>query len=675
MSREELTQDALQAIWMRSRETLQQRIEVLERAAGALLEDRLTPEARSTARIEAHRLAGSLGTFGIPEGSEHARAIEERLVEDRHFEADEVAVLCDHVIRLASAFERHDQKQRMEAETTERAASLTVPEPTGRPDASEGGSAGAPRGESRRQVVWFVGIDPKQARRLQDRVSARGWSVTLYPDAVQALEALTDDPPEILVVAVCPGGRASAVGLVRATRHAHPETVILALGATSRLDDRVATAEAGADRYLSATLPPEDIIATIDAVETDRGKRRSRILVVDDDRPTLELLVDALSPGHEAQGLDDPAGFWAAMGRHRPDLVVLDLDMPQVNGLALCRALRTDPRWDTLPVVFVSAHGDPAVRQRIWDAGGDDFLRKPIDPERLNQCVRNRLKRQAALSRSGDRDPESGLPGAVSGQEEAARILSIAKRHHQVMAVALVRCVSEAGTEAAHLASHLRRSLLREDLLFTRSPDIAIVAYGTDRETLADRVQGAVHRLRSTLDARCVAAVSAYPADGDTLSRLFQSAEQILGSAGSAPSGTVLVGGGSKGPIERPDIVVVDDDETVAALLRQTLETNGYSVTWIPDGLDAVRLLGGSAPRLRPRLVLLDVNLPGLDGLSILRRLRDEGRLDRMKVIMLTVRSLEAEVVKALDAGADDHVSKPFSTPVLLQRIQKAIGR
>ena len=72
-------------------------------------------------------------------------------------------------------------------------------------------------------------------------------------------------------------------------------------------------------------------------------------------------------------------------------------------------------------------------------------------------------------------------------------------------------------------------------------------------------------------------------------------------------------------------------------------------------------------------MVLLDVNLPGLDGLAVLRRLAHDGVLWRTRVIMLTFRSAENEVVEALELGAFDHVPKPFSLPVLLQRIRRTL--
>lgn len=122
------------------------------------------------------------------------------------------------------------------------------------------------------------------------------------------------------------------------------------------------------------------------------------------------------------------------------------------------------------------------------------------------------------------------------------------------------------------------------------------------------------------------------------------------------------------------DVVLVEDDEALAQLLVQALETAGYSATVISDGLVAVATLTGPA-RSHCRLLLLDVDLPGLDGLAVLRQLVADGVTETTPAIMLTVRASESEVVEALQSGAVDHIAKPFSMPVLMQRVRLALER
>lgn len=120
------------------------------------------------------------------------------------------------------------------------------------------------------------------------------------------------------------------------------------------------------------------------------------------------------------------------------------------------------------------------------------------------------------------------------------------------------------------------------------------------------------------------------------------------------------------------DVVVVDDDVVLAQLVRQALEIRGYRAAVISNGRTAIDTLTGPA-RLRSRLLLLDVDLPGLDGLAVLRQLKAAGVTRTTPTIMLTVRASEREILEALHAGAVDHVTKPFSMPVLMERIRLAL--
>lgn len=122
------------------------------------------------------------------------------------------------------------------------------------------------------------------------------------------------------------------------------------------------------------------------------------------------------------------------------------------------------------------------------------------------------------------------------------------------------------------------------------------------------------------------------------------------------------------------DVALVDDDEVLSGLLLHTLKTQGYQTEWIADGQVAADKLRGPTPTVKARIVVLDVNLPSLDGISVLRELSRTGALKETKVIMLTVRSSEPEVLSTLQLGAFDHVAKPVSVPVLMQRIKRALG-
>ena len=123
---------------------------------------------------------------------------------------------------------------------------------------------------------------------------------------------------------------------------------------------------------------------------------------------------------------------------------------------------------------------------------------------------------------------------------------------------------------------------------------------------------------------------------------------------------------------ERHRILIVEDDSTIRALLEMALLGSGYadvsSAARGDEGLDLVR-------REKPDLVLLDVMLPGLDGLEIARRIRATPELAATRILMLTARTEPDDIVRGLEAGADDYVTKPFDRKVLLARIKAVLRR
>jgi two-component system phosphate regulon response regulator PhoB len=120
-----------------------------------------------------------------------------------------------------------------------------------------------------------------------------------------------------------------------------------------------------------------------------------------------------------------------------------------------------------------------------------------------------------------------------------------------------------------------------------------------------------------------------------------------------------------------PRIMIVEDEESLAVLLRYNLEAENYTVEVVPRGDDAELRLK-EAP---PDLLLLDWMLPGLSGIELMRRIRKWPHTMQLPVIMLTARGEENERIRGLDLGADDYVVKPFSVPELMARIRTLLRR
>ena len=121
----------------------------------------------------------------------------------------------------------------------------------------------------------------------------------------------------------------------------------------------------------------------------------------------------------------------------------------------------------------------------------------------------------------------------------------------------------------------------------------------------------------------------------------------------------------------RQTILIIEDEEDIAELLRHSLVKEGYQPLVAASGEDGLKL----ARDKLPTLILLDLMLPGMDGLEVCRKLRAEPKTSAMTILMLTAKGEESDVVVGLELGADDYVTKPFSPKVLLARIRALLRR
>jgi two-component system alkaline phosphatase synthesis response regulator PhoP len=118
-------------------------------------------------------------------------------------------------------------------------------------------------------------------------------------------------------------------------------------------------------------------------------------------------------------------------------------------------------------------------------------------------------------------------------------------------------------------------------------------------------------------------------------------------------------------------ILIVDDEEDILELLSVNLKREGYEVLRAENGEDAVSLASAE----KPDLVILDLMLPGVDGLTVCKMIKGSSFTRNIPIIMLTAKGQEADIVRGLEQGADDYVAKPFSPKVLMARVKTALRR
>jgi DNA-binding response OmpR family regulator len=176
------------------------------------------------------------------------------------------------------------------------------------------------------------------------------------------------------------------------------------------------------------------------------------VLAVDDDPTVLGLIRAVLeSAGLRVVGVEDPLAFWDTLQATNPDLLILDIELPKVDGIQLCRAVRAEPRWAQLPILFVTGRTDPDTVQRVYVAGADDFVAKPFSYSEL------RLRIGAVLRRTREQRGHGRLRVGELELDPAAREVRLRGRRIDLSQkeFALLRA----------LAAEPTRVLTKEELL------------------------------------------------------------------------------------------------------------------------------------------------------------------------------------------------------------------
>jgi diguanylate cyclase (GGDEF)-like protein len=539
--------------------------------------------------------------------------------------------------------------------------------------------------------MLIIDGDAEFAGRLGDDAEARRMRHRIATDAEEVRAALSAEPPDVVVLDLQFGGTAErGLALIAEVARCAPRARILVVSGTGGYEERLEVARRGGRAFIQKPAVPARVLeAAAEMLGTADGAIR-RVLVVDDDPALLGMVVEQLrGPRLEVATLDSPLHFWETLERTRPDVLLIDENMPMLSGGELCAVLRGDPRWAGLPVLFITASADVETVRRVFAAGADDYVAKPFAGPELRTRIEGRVERQRLQRVIAEQDPLTGVANRRMTGHMLDQMVSLASKQRQPVSVALIDMdrlgeVNDVhGETAGDVALRSAAGLLVEamgadEALGRWSGDAFLAGFSTDAEETAKRLRDVLERLRAGglngdgggLALGFSAGVASCPVDGHDLRALMLSARQALSEAREEGAGVIRTTGRST----RDPSVTEMVDVVLSGLLGHTLETRGHSTRVISDGGEAIAALCGPSPRLRARVIILDVDLPGRDGFEVLRSLAGDNVTAHSRVVMLTVRATEPEVVRALELGAFDHIAKPFSVQILMQRLRRALG-
>ncbi|MBE9126451.1 MULTISPECIES: response regulator [unclassified Coleofasciculus] len=377
-------------IWNKFKDSLPEKLALFENVSVALASDALDQELQQKARGEAHRLIGSLGSFGFPEGSTVAREIEQ-LLQSQRFSAQEGARRLKQLVGWLE-------------EILERQPFSTTAAPVS--------------GVSSARLL-IIDDDKVLTERIEVEAKAWGLRVNVASDLKAARQAIARQCPDVILLDLTfPDTTENGLVLLAELCDRKPEIPVLVVTGQNQLSSRLEAVRLGAHTFLHKPIPPGDILKAATEALNQTQLTEANVMVVDDDSQVLATLHHLLQPwGLEVTTLDNPQRFWEVLEGVVPDLLILDIEMPAYNGLELCQVVRNDSHWQNLPILFLSAHADTQIVQEVFARGADDYVKKPIVESELIARVLNRLERTKLRHKMVSSHP-SNLPIDTAGEKD-----------------------------------------------------------------------------------------------------------------------------------------------------------------------------------------------------------------------------------------------------------------
>lgn len=372
-----------------------------------------------------HKLAGSGATFGFPELSLLARELE--ATAKGWLDAAE-PITCEEW-----------ESWRAGVRALRRAAGGSTPAPKSSVTPSQDGRVSEGKDAVRLHLVL---ADPLVAASLQRGLEPFGYSVSVCADLAQTLLKATSDPPDILLLQIAddPGLLVQYVGAGNQLAEMQGRHIpVIFLASDARFELKLAAASAGGDLFFALPVDAPTVAAGIERLLRDARQPPFRVLIVDDDDDLAEhYCLTLMAAGMLAERVSKAAAVMPALQRLRPDVLLMDLYMPECFGADLARAIRYDEGWQSLPIIFVSAESDVDRQSLALGSGADDFLVKPIQDAQLVAAVRARALRARRLSELMSQDGLTGLLKHASIKDRLAQELDRARRHGEPVTAVMV---------------------------------------------------------------------------------------------------------------------------------------------------------------------------------------------------------------------------------------------
>lgn len=412
--------------------------------------------------------------------------------------------------------------------------------------------------------LLIVDEDTSLAQALASEAASWGIETKIANNVPQARSAIARSRPDIVLLDLHFSDIPEAgFELLTELRDIQPSVPVIVLTERAGFAERVKVARLGGRGFFQKPMLPAQVIEAINRALPQSHPPVAEVLIVNDDPCTLETLEALLDPwGFKLTLLKNPYQFWDVLEQCNPDLLILDLELSELSSIDLCQVVRNDPYWKDLPLLLLSDRTDAQAVQKLFAAGADDYVQKPIVGPELVARVLNRLERVQMQRRQAETDSLTGIANRRKSMQELSRLLHLSETRKQPFSFMLLDldCFKQINDSHGHdvgdrvlirLSQLLKQHFCSEGTIGRWGGEEFVVGlYGATKQQGMTRLtavlkdltqQEFVNAKQERFQVSFSAGVAEYYQDGTDLQTLYQAADTALYSAKTSGRNRVLL--------------------------------------------------------------------------------------------------------------------------------------
>lgn len=461
-----------------------------------------------------------------------------------------------------------------------------------------------------------------------------------------------------------------------------PSTFAMLLDHES-LDVRLEAAKKGISYVFRKPVSVYVLLRAMEAALKIQTLKPTRILILDDDPDFCNFVVAVLSDiGVSATAIQDSSNLFKTLEEYDPQILMLDIMLPTHDGFNLLKTIRQDPLYKNLIILIVTG-GDPSdTSLKAYSEEADDVLFKPLDKNILQKRITNIIERRLSLYESSAsytglmsiHDLMEELNACLRNKEEEA-VLSLfevnnfnewVQKNGKVAAKDLIVSISN----QLHWAADYLKTFWYKSSLF------AILFKRETLDSIERKMDDLLFQIvQSKRDLNLSFNCSLVPID-----RTFENASKILQTAEDAlyevrkdiPVNIVCYKPDQKE--SKKEVVFIDSDEDLLKILKHAFEYQGLDVKVYKEGGEALADLTQRNENQLPSLIIMERNLPDMDGMGLLIKLKNRFRT-MIPTFMLTVFSSDKDIEEGIKQGILEYITKPFNISILVEKALRVVER